>query len=290
MKNTILFTLFIFIPGFLFGQIRNLEEENSSILALSELVSQACQEQFAPSYWNKPGRQNLRLDAETMNLVYSRTPYDSADNNLPETEIEWYVRVLIPVHEIDSIIGDYEKQTITIKIKQQRASIQNTYLIPGGEYAPASQESQLTIYSGNIMKIRNLTERLQNQVGDLQQFHSKKMVLVNYLNRQLEENIKSAGITMVQPFQIDNRNQLSLVVQKGDSLEKQVVSLSGIRGIQKEGTSFLLTLPAKTERTISSKENRFPVSQQFSDTFTLYFPASENDLTDHFEQIGIPIK
>ena len=161
-----------------FSQINNFEEEGQFLHALQQLVAQSFTEHYAETDWDEGTRQFLEFDPMSMNLVFYKTPYDEDDNGKLSTSIQWLAKSVIPLYEIDTLIGDNKKNTITIKTKGQsnKYDIQTYAIKSGGEYYPAAQGNELIVQSDKLLKIRNLEKRLNWHISELQKFYKKKTV------------------------------------------------------------------------------------------------------------------
>ena len=119
MRKVTLFIVCLFVSCISFAQINNFEDERNNLFALDELVAQSYLEQFNETIGtiqedpDEANRQWLQLDPMSMNLVYYKTPYEKADDGKNLSEIIWKAKFIIPLYEIDTLIGDNKKNTIT---------------------------------------------------------------------------------------------------------------------------------------------------------------------------------
>lgn len=144
-----LFFPFLLIGNIAYSQIKNFEDESNYLLALSQLIQQSYTEHYAETDWDEGVRQYLEFDPMSMNFVFYRTPFDEDDNGKLQTNIQWLAKSVIPLYEIDTLIGDNKKNTIIIKTKGQtnKYDIQTYKLKSGGEYHPAAQDNEIIIRS-----------------------------------------------------------------------------------------------------------------------------------------------
>lgn len=251
----ILFTAFL--HNISFAQINNFEDERNYLYALQALVEQSYSAQFNETIGtiqedpDEANRQWLQFDLISMNLVYFKTPYEKTDDGKKPSEIIWKAKFVIPVYEIDTLIGDYKKNIFTIKMKGGKSTIQTYMIMSGNEYYPATKGNRLVIHSDKLMKIRNLNNRLNWHISELQNFHKKKLALVNYLNEKLQKEVEyqikdslnypeDRKFKVIQEFQLDNSGQsLSLIVERKNYydnpiIEKQSVMLKDITEVLKD--------------------------------------------------------
>lgn len=257
--------------------ISDLEDESNLISSLSGLLRQSIFHVYSPGVYEDSMRQSLTLDWHKMEIVYRRTPHKPYNYNKPVDKISWQVQFHIPFLEIDSVYDNYQKQTMTFKMKGDSNSILGEYLIPGMTYAPASQDNSLTIYSGQIMKIRNLTERIRDHIKWLQEYHYKKQQLVTTLNQYLQQEITyqekepdnypaDRKFTIVQPFRLDSMNKLSIIVKRDSIIEEQGVYLEDVVEIAKDINVLLRTAGNKVEN-----KQTFPNGKTFTNSNNLFF-------------------
>ncbi len=260
MKKTILFIVFLFASNISFAQINNFEDERNYLLSLSELIEQSYSKQYAENAnhiyqeaYEGTIRQYLEFDPLSMNLIYYKTPYEEDDNGKLPTEIQLLTKSVIPLYEIDTLIGDYKKNTITITTKGQKNKfdIQTYAITSGGEYYPAAQDNKLIIQSDKLLKIRNLEKRLNWHISELQNFHKKKLALVDYLNKKMQKEVEyqikdslnypeDRKFKVIKEFHLDNGGQfLNLIVERKNYfgkpiIEKQSVMLKDITEVLKD--------------------------------------------------------
>lgn len=251
----ILFT--VFLHNISFAQINNFEDERNYLYALQALVEQSYSAQFNETIGtiqedpDEANRQWLTFDPMSMNLVYFKTHYDKDDDGKNLSEIIWKAKFVIPLHEIDTLIADYKKNTITIKMIGEKSAIQTYMIMSGNEYYPATKNNKLVIHSNKLLRIRNLGKRLNWSISELQNFHKKKLVLVDYLNKKLQKEVEyqikdslnypeDRKFKVIQKFQLDNSGQsLSLIVERKNYydnpiIEKQSVLLRDIIEVLKD--------------------------------------------------------
>lgn len=251
MKKAIIFCL-LAIHNISFAQIKNFEDESQYLLALQGIVSQSYLKQHSETGSNEEGtRHFLEFDPMSMNLVFYKTPYDEDDNGKLPTDIQWLTKSVIPLYEIDVISFTEKKNMMTIKMKDNKPSIQSYMIMSGNEYYPATKEKEINIHSDKVAKIRNIAHRLNWRISELQKFHQKKMDLVNYLNKKLKQEVEyqrkdtlnypaDRKFKLIQEFQLDNSGQwLSIIVERenyyGNPLtEKQSVRLKDITEVIKD--------------------------------------------------------
>ncbi len=241
-----------------YGQIKNFEDERNALHALSELALQSYTEHYTANDWDEGIRQHLEFDPLSMNFVFYRTPYDADDNGKRWTEIQWLAKFIIPLYEIDRLTGDAKKNTITIRMKDDKNSIQAYHINAGGEgsYYPAGINNELLVQSDKLLKVRNLNERLNAYVSELQHFYSRKMNLVNFLNRKLQQELQhqirdslnyreDRKFKLIQEFQLDSSGQwLSVIIEReniyGNPLiQKQAIQLKDVTNVGKDITVLL---------------------------------------------------
>lgn len=281
MKKTILFIVFLFASNISFAQINNFEDERNYSLSLSELIEQSYSKQYAENAnhiyqeaYEGTIRQYLEFDPLTMNFVFYKTPYEDDDNGKLPTDIQWLTKSVIPLYEIDTLIGDNKKNTITITTKGQRNKydIQTYAITSGGEYYSAAQDNKLIIQSDKLLKIRNLEKRLNWHISELQNFHQKKIKLVDYLNNKLQKEVEyqikdslnyrsDKKFKVIQEFRLDNSGQwLSVIVKRKNIydnpiIEKQSVQLRDILKVGKDITVMLECKPHSVLKTTSVINN-----------------------------------
>lgn len=303
--------------GFLYGQIKNFQDESQYLLSLQGLVEQSYSEKYAENDWEEAWRQHLELDPMSMNLVFYKTPYDENDNGKLPTGIQWLVKSVIPLYEIDTLIGDNKKNTITITTKGQsnKYDIQTYAIKSGGEYYPAAQDNKLIIQSDKLLKIRNLEKRLNWHISELQNFHKKKMDLVNYLNKKLKREVEyqikdslnyrsDKKFKVLQEFQLDNSGQLlSLIVERRNIYdnpitEKQSLQLRDVLKVGKDITIMLVSKPHSVLKTTNVKndgEDERKI-ETVDEWFYLHFSHEKNneklgdEIINLFKQIGQDIQ
>ncbi|WP_162796133.1 hypothetical protein [Pedobacter nanyangensis] len=244
MKN--LLFLFLLIGNMAYSQIKNFEDESQYLLSLQELVSQSFTESYGLDDWDEGWRQHLEFDPMSMNLVFYKKPYHKADSGKISTAIKWLTKSVIPLDEIDTLIGDTKKNTITIKMKGGKNSIKVYALAPdpqwlGKEYYEAGKEKEIIIQSDKLLKIRNLEKRLNWHISQLQNFHQKKMDLANYLNNKQKQKVEYQSkdtlnyrsdkkFKLIQEFQLDNSGQwLSVAVERRNIYDKPITEKQSVR-------------------------------------------------------------
>lgn len=315
MKN--LFFLFLLIGNMAYSQIKNFEDESQYLLSLQELVSQSFTEHYAETDWDEGIRQYLEFDPMSMNLVFYKTPYDEDDNGKLPTNIQWLAKSVIPLYEIDTLIGDNKKNTITVKTKGQtnKYDIQTYKLKSGGEYYPAAQDNEIIIRSDKLFKIRNLEKRLNLHISELQNFHKKKIKLVDFLNQKLKQEVayqikdslnhrSDKKFKVVQEFQLDNSGQwLSVIVERKNIYdkplrEKQSVMLRDVLKVGKDITIMLVSKPHSVLKTTTVKndgEDERKI-ETVDEWFYLHFSHEKNneklgdEIINLFKQIGQDIQ
>lgn len=286
-----------------FAQIKNFEDERDYLFALSALTEQSYTEKYAENanhiYQEKYEgmvRQLFQFDPSSMNLVYYKTPYEEADNGKHTSAIQWLTKYAVPIFEIDTIIGNSVKNTITIKMKDDKATIQTYMLMSGNEYYPAAKENSLIIKSNKLLKIRNLEKRLNWRIAELQNFDKKKKALITYLNKKLQTEVayqikdslnyrNDKKFKVTQEFQLDNSGQwLSVTVERkninGNPLiEKQMVQLKNVIGVGKDISVLLESKPNCVKKTTEVKNS--PTTQRKIETvdnlFFLHLCYEENN-------------
>lgn len=234
------------------SQIRDFQDEKNTLGSLYELITQSIFKRYSPGIYEDSMRQHISIDWKEMEILYRRTNYEKEEDNKTADQISWLVQFHIPLLAIDTIMGDYKNQTITYKVKGDSAFINGEILIPGNKYAPASKDKSLTIYSGQIMKIRNLVERIQDKIKEFQVYYKKKQQLVNTLNNYLKKELDlqqkypdqypaHRKFSLIQPFQLDDYNRLSIVINRDSIIEKQSVYLEDVTEIAKDINIIFLT-------------------------------------------------
>lgn len=312
-----LFFLFLLVGNVSFAQIKNFEDESQYLLSLQELVSQSFTEHYAKTDWDEGVRQYLEFDPMSMNLVFYKTPYDEDDNGKLPNYIQWLAKSVIPLHDIDTIIGDRKKNTITIKTKGKTNKYDiKTYAIhSNGEYYAAAQDNEITIQSDKLLKIRNLDKRLNWHVSELQNFHKKKMKLVDFLNEKLKQEVayqikdslnyrSDKKFEVIQEFQLDNSGQwLSVIVERKNIydnpiIEKQTVQLRDVLKVGKDITIMLVSKPHSVLKTTIVKndgEDERKI-ETVDEWFYLHFSHEKNneklgdEIINLFKQIGQDIQ
>lgn len=255
MKKLIL--LFLLIGNISFAQINNFEDERNYLFGLDNLIAQSFSKQFNETIGtieedpDEANRQWLTFDPMSMNLVYYKTPYRKADDGKNLSEIIWKAKFVIPLYEIDVISFTQKKNTMTIKMKDNKPSIQTYLIMSGNEYYAATKNEEVNIPSDKVSKIRNITHRLNWHISELQKFHKKKLVLVDYLNKKLQKEVEyqisdtlnypeERKFKVIQNFQLDNSGQLlSIIVERKNYynspiIEKQSVLLRDITEVVKD--------------------------------------------------------
>lgn len=312
-----LFFLFLLVGNTAYSQIKNLQGESNYLLALSQLIEQSYTEHYAETDWDEGIRQYLEFDPMSMNLVFYKTPYDEDDNGKLPTDIQWLAKSVIPLYEIDTLIGDNKKNTITIKTKGQRSKygIQTYKLKSGGEYYPAAQDNEIIIQSDKLLKIRNLEKRLNQHISELQNFHQKKMKLVDFLNQKLKQEVdyqkkdslnyrSNKKFKVVQEFQLDNSGQwLSVIVERKNIYdnpitEKQTVVLRDVLKVGKDITVMLVSKPHSVLKTTTVKNDGAEERkiETVDEWFYLHFSHEKDneklrvEIINLFKQIGQDIQ
>lgn len=315
MKN--LLFVFLLIANTAYSQIKNFQDESRYLLALQELAGQSFTEHYAETDWDEGIRQYLEFDPMSMNLVFYRTPFDEDDNGKLKTNIQWLAKSVIPLYEIDTLIGDNKKNTITVKTKGQtnKYDIQTYKLKSGGEYYPAAQDNEIIIRSDKLLKIRNLEKRLNLLISELQNFYKKKMKLVDFLNQKLKQEVayqikdslnyrSDKKFKVVQEFQLDNSGQwLSVIVERKNIYdkplrEKQSVMLRDVLKVGKDITIMLVSKPHSVLKTTTVKndgEDERKI-ESVDEWFYLHFSHEKNneklgdEIINLFKQIGQDIQ
>lgn len=315
MKN--LLFVFLLIANTAYGQIKNFQDESRYLLVLQELAGQSFTEHYAETDWDEGIRQYLEFDPMSMNLVFYRTPFDEDDNGKLKTNIQWLAKSVIPLYEIDTLIGDNKKNTITVKTKGQtnKYDIQTYKLKSGGEYYPAAQDNEIIIRSDKLLKIRNLEKRLNLLISELQNFYKKKMKLVDFLNQKLKQEVayqikdslnyrSDKKFKVVQEFQLDNSGQwLSVIVERKNIYdkplrEKQSVMLRDVLKVGKDITIMLVSKPHSVLKTTTVKndgEDERKI-ESVDEWFYLHFSHEKNneklgdEIINLFKQIGQDIQ
>ena len=319
MKKIILILFATFLSSISFAQIDNFEDERNYMSALSELVAQSYSEQFNETTGtmhedpDEANRQLFLFDSMTMNLVYYKTPYNSSDDGKNPGEIAWAAKYVIPLYEIEKLIRG-KKNTITIKMKDGKSTIQSYMIMSGKEYYPATKENKLDIYSDKLLKIRNLYNRLNWRISELQNFHKKKMALVDYLNKKLHKEAEyqttdslnypeDRKFKILEEFQLDSSRQwLSVKVEKqniyGNPLiEKQSVRLKDIAEVVKDITIILSSKVddvLKTTTVINEKDESRIIKTADNLFFLHFYYEKSNEETGDkilklFGQMGMKI-
>ena len=315
MKN--LLFVFLLIANTAYSQIKNLEEESQYLLALQELAGQSFTEHYAETDWDEGIRQYLEFDPMSMNLVLYKTPFNENDNGKLQTDIQWLAKSVIPLYEIDTLMGDNKKNTITIKTKGQsnKYDIQTYAIKSGGEYYPAAQGNELIVQSDKLLKIRNLEKRLNWHISELQKFHKKKMKLVDFLNQKLKQEVayqikdslnyrSDKKFKVVQEFLLDSSGQwLSIIVERKNIydnpiIEKQTVQLRDVLKVGKDITIMLVSKPHSVLKTTTVKndgEDERKI-ETVDEWFYLHFSHEKNneklgdEIINLFKQIGQDIQ
>ncbi len=316
----ILFFLFLLIGNMAYSQIKNFDDESNFLHALQELAAQSFTESYGLDDWDEGWRQHLEFDPMSMNLVFYKKPYHKADSGKIQTDIKWLTKSVIPLYEIDTLIGDNNKNTITIKMKDGKNSIQVYALAPdpqwlGKEYYEAGQDNEIIIQSDKLLKIRNLAKRLNWHISELQKFHKKKMKLVDFLNQKLKQEVayqikdslnyrSDKKFKVVQEFQLDSSGQwLSIIVERKNIydnpiIEKQTVQLRDVLKVGKDITIMLVSKPHSVLKTTTVKndgEDERKI-ETVDEWFYLHFSHEKNNekLGDEiiilFKQIGQDIQ
>ena len=221
------------------------------------------------------------------------------------------------LYEIDTLIGDNKKNTITVKTKGQtnKYDIQTYKLKSGGEYYPAAQDNEIIIRSDKLLKIRNLEKRLNLLISELQNFYKKKMKLVDFLNQKLKQEVayqikdslnyrSDKKFKVVQEFQLDNSGQwLSVIVERKNIYdkplrEKQSVMLRDVLKVGKDITIMLVSKPHSVLKTTTVKndgEDERKI-ESVDEWFYLHFSHEKNneklgdEIINLFKQIGQDIQ
>lgn len=312
MKKTLFFCL-LAIHNISFAQIKNFQDESQYLLSLQELAVQSFTEHYAETDWDEGIRQYLEFDPMSMNLVFYKTPYDEDDNGKLPKDIQWLAKSVIPLYEIDTLIGDNEKNTITITTKGQsnKYDIQTYKLKSGGEYYPAAQDNKLVIHSDKLLKIRNLDKRLNWDISELQNFHKRKMDLINYLNKKLKQEVEyqvkdslnyrsDKKFKVLQEFQLDSSGQwLSVIVERRNIydnpiIEKQSVQLRDVLKVGKDITIMMVSKPHGVLKTTTVKNEEVEERkiETVDDWFYLHFSHEKgneklgDEIIDLFKQLG----
>lgn len=257
MKKTILFIVFLFASNISFAQINNFEDERNYLFGLDNLIAQSFSKQFNETIGtieedpDEANRQWLTFDPMSMNLVYYKTPYRKADDGKNLSEIIWKAKFVIPLYEIDVISFTQKKNTMTIKMKDNKPSIQTYLIMSGNEYYAATKNEEVNIPSDKVSKIRNITHRLNWHISELQNFHKKKLALVDYLNKKMQKEVEyqikdslnypeDRKFKVIKEFHLDNGGQfLNLIVERKNYfgkpiIEKQSVMLKDITEVLKD--------------------------------------------------------
>lgn len=313
----ILFFLFLLIGNMAYSQIKNFDDESNYLLALSQLIEQSYTEHYAETDWDEGVRQYLEFDPMSMNLVLYKTPFNENDNGKLPTDIQWLAKSVIPLYEIDTLMGDNKKNTITIKTKGQtnKYDIQTYKLKSGGEYYPAAQDNEIIIRSDKLLKIRNLEKRLNLLISELQNFYKKKMKLVDFLNQKLKQEVayqikdslnyrSDKKFKVVQEFQLDSSGQwLSIIVERKNIydnpiIEKQTVQLRDVLKVGKDITIMLVSKPHSVLKTTTVKNDGEEEQkiETLDEWFYLHFSHEKNneklgdEIINLFKQIGQDIQ
>lgn len=278
MKKTILFIVFLFASNISFAQINNFEDERNYLYALQALVEQSYSAQFNETIGtiqedpDEANRQWLTFDPMSMNLVYYKTPYDKDDDGKNVSEIIWKAKFVIPLYEVDAISFKQKKNTMTIKMKGNKPSIQSYMIMSGNEYYLATKNEEVNIPSDKVSKIRNITHRLNWHISELQNFHQKKLDLVDYLNKKLQKEVEyqtkdslnypeDRKFKVIQEFQLDNSGQwLSVIVERKNIYdkplrEKQSVMLRDVLKVGKDITVMLVSKAHNVLKTTTVKND-----------------------------------
>lgn len=278
MKKTILFIVFLFASNISFTQINNFEDERNYLYALQALVEQSYSAQFNETIGtiqedpDEANRQWLTFDPMSMNLVYFKTPYDKDDDGKNLSEIIWKAKFVIPLYEVDAISFTQKKNTMTIKMKGNKPSIQSYMIMSGNEYYPATKNEEVNIPSDKVSKIRNITHRLNWYISELQNFHQKKLDLLDYLNKKLQKEVEyqtkdslnypeDRKFKVIQEFQLDNSGQwLSVIVERKNIYdkplrEKQSVMLRDVLKVGKDITVMLVSKAHNVLKTTTVKND-----------------------------------
>lgn len=278
MKKTILFIVFLFASNISFAQINNFEDERNYLYALQALVEQSYSAQFNETIGtiqedpDEANRQWLTFDPMSMNLVYYKTPYDKDDDGKNVSEIIWKAKFVIPLYEVDAISFKQKKNTMTIKMKGNKPSIQSYMIMSGNEYYLATKNEEVNIPSDKVSKIRNITHRLNWHISELQNFHQKKLDLVDYLNKKLQKEVEyqtkdslnypeDRKFKVIQEFQLDNSGQwLSVIVERENIYdkplrEKQSVMLRDVLKVGKDITVMLVSKAHNVLKTTTVKND-----------------------------------
>ncbi len=315
MKN--LLFVFLLIANTAYSQIKNLEKESQYLLALQELAGQSFTGHYAETDWDEGIRQYLEFDPMSMNLVLYKTPFNENDNGKLQTDIQWLAKSVIPLYEIDTLMGDNKKNTITIKTKGQsnKYDIQTYAIKSGGEYYPAARGNELIVQSDKLLKIRNLEKRLNWHISELQKFHKKKMKLVDFLNQKLKQEVvyqikdslnyrSDKKFKVIQEFLLDNSGQwLSVIVERKNIydnpiIEKQTVQLRDVLKVGKDITIMLVSKPHSVLKTTTVKndgEDERKI-ETVDEWFYLHFSHEKNneklgdEIINLFKQIGQDIQ
>ena len=278
MKKTILFIVFLFASNISFAQINNFEDERNYLYALQALVEQSYSAQFNETIGtiqedpDEANRQWLTFDPMSMNLVYYKTPYDKDDDGKNVSEIIWKAKFVIPLYEVDAISFKQKKNTMTIKMKGNKPSIQSYMIMSGNEYYLATKNEEVNIPSDKVSKIRNITHRLNWHISELQNFHQKKLDLLDYLNKKLQKEVEyqtkdslnypeDRKFKVIQEFQLDNSGQwLSVIVERKNIYdkplrEKQSVMLRDVLKVGKDITVMLVSKAHNVLKTTTVKND-----------------------------------
>ncbi|MGQ3012282.1 MAG: hypothetical protein ACT6QS_01115 [Flavobacteriales bacterium] len=300
-----------------YGQIKNFEDERNALYALSELALQSYTEHYTANDWDEGIRQHLEFDPLSMNFVFYRTPYDADDNGKRWTEIQWLAKFIVPLYEIDRLTGDAETNTISIRMKDDKNSIQAYHINSGGEgsYYPAGINNELLVQSDKLLKVRNLNERLNAYVSELQHFYSRKMNLVNFLNRKLQQELQhqirdslnyrgDQKFKLIQEFQLDSSGQwLSVIIEQENMygnplIRKQAVQLKDIANVGKDITVLLGTKEGNVQKTttVINQGTEERKTETVDDLFFLHFSYEKNneklgdEIIQLFKSLGLDIE
>lgn len=315
MKKVVFLVLFMNTVAY--GQIKNFEDERNALHALSELALQSYTEHYTANDRDEGIRQHLEFDPLSMNFVFYRTPYDVDDNGKRWTEIQWLAKFIIPLYEIDRLTGDAKKNTITIRMKEDKNAIQAYHINAGGEgsYYPAGIDNELLVQSDKLLKVRNLNERLNAHVSGLQHFYARKMNLVNFLNRKLQQELQhqirdslnyrgDKKFKLIQEFQLDSSGQwLSVIIEQenmyGNLLVwKQAVQLKDIANVGKDITVLLGTKAGSVRKTttVINQGTEEQKTETVDDLFFLHFSHEKNneklgdEIIQLFKSLGLDIE
>jgi hypothetical protein len=76
---------------------------------------------------------------------------------------------------------------MTIKMKNDKPSIQSYMIMSGNQYYSATKEKEINIPSDKVAKIRNISHRLNWRISELQNFSQKEIGIGGLSQQKIAE-------------------------------------------------------------------------------------------------------